>query len=398
MLMAELVTKLKVDDAEFQSKMIKAAGAAGKFTGNMLVGLAKIGAAATALATGAFALLTNTILDTADSLDSFIDQANKLSIMTGELQKLSYAAKLSGVSNESLNSSLKRMIKTIADAEGGSKKANSAIASLGLQLKDLQGLSPDQQFIKISEALKAMPSSSQQASAALAIFSRSGIDQLNLLRSDIKAAGTEFESLGGVISQTQADAIQKFGDSKDKLAGIWEAFKIQLTAQVVPALEKVYTWITDTIVKMGGIGNVANTVAQYIVAGMQIAVKAFQGFLDVIMAVITGLRQVKLAILEARQGFNNLNFSLGGGDIDFSRLDEIARLKRDIAANKGAGVTSGLQKGLATVQGTLQQQNKQEVAVKLDVEPSDLFYVRMSEVAKKTSANIIAEEARKVSA
>ena len=92
------------------------------------------------------------------------------------------AAGIAGVDTEKFNKALKRMIKSVSDAGFGLSTQVRAFEVLGLKFKDLEGLSPDEVFRKIADAVKESGMSMKTTAAIMDIFGdRVGADLVNML-------------------------------------------------------------------------------------------------------------------------------------------------------------------------------------------------------------------------
>lgn len=381
MIISELVTKIKADEGDFVRGMTKALSSANNFSSGASKSIATVGKSVAAMAAivstvavAAFGTLLNTVLDTAGAIDDLNDAAKKLSIDVGGLQKLNYAAKLSGSSAEQLEKSLARLIKTAAAAGRGQDSAVAALKLLGLTFKDLKDLNPEQQFLLVSDQIKKLNDPLKQADAAIQIFGRQGQDILQLMRGDVRGLGQEFEKMGGVITNQQADMVANFKDSQDKLSAMWDTFKVQLTVAVVPALQLVADWVTKNVEAMGGMGPAAKTAASFIVSGILLGVQALQNMLTFIDRIALGIDKIALKWAEVSQNFDNQSIAFGG-EADFENMRKIAQLKKDVAQGEksltSGGSTANLQRGLVNVRNSLNttssENRKQETDVKISL-------------------------------
>lgn len=368
-LIAELVTKLSTDTSKFNRGLKSSESKLKKFAKSA----AKVGGVLSAVIGGvavtAFASLLNTINNTADAIDKLAKRASKFGADVAGIQRLQYAADLSGVSVGTLDQGLSRLIKSLSDAKRGVGEARGAFQELGLSVDKLDKMSIDKQYIAISDAIKRVSDSNRQAQLSVQIFGRSGVEQLNLLRSNVKETSEEFDKFGASLTNEQAAGVEKYNDSVTRLKAIFSAFKIQLTAQVAPALEKITQFIGDQIIKFGGLGKVANYAAQFMVKGLLLVVQVAQKVIDSVNAIVLGFKKAQLALAEFIQRFSNFNVAAFGGEFNFERAEKIFKLQRDIAnaEKNNTPITAPLQAGLQSVQSTLQQpKQKLEITVKAD--------------------------------
>src|SRR5690554_1468903 len=181
------------------------------------------------------------------------DQIQKMALRTGfsteALSELKHAAELSGTSLEGLENGVRRMQRSILDLERGLATQTEAFAKLGLEIEDLQGLSPEEQFNKITSALADVEDETRKAALAQQIFGRSGTDLLPMLSEGSEGLAemrAEAHELGIVFDQEAADAAAQFNDDIDRLkkgfAGVFQELGKKLIPifvdDLIPALRE----------------------------------------------------------------------------------------------------------------------------------------------------------------
>lgn len=95
------------------------------------------------------------IVATTDKIDKF---SLRLGISREKLSELKFAGEQTGVEFNQLTMGLQRMTRRIAEAAQGTGEAKAALAELGLSARELSTLSPDEQFMKITEAMQGVES------------------------------------------------------------------------------------------------------------------------------------------------------------------------------------------------------------------------------------------------
>jgi len=233
---SKLVRGLKAAQAK-----LKAFGASVRAVGTKMMG---IGTAIAAPMAGA-----------AKVFSDMGDQMAKMSARTGigveSLSELAYAAEMSGTSAETLESSIRKMQKTLVDAIGGSASAAGALKKLGLTARDLDGLSPEQQFKLIADQLSKIEDPAARAAAAMNIFGRSGAELLPMMSAG--AAGIEqlqqqARDLGLTMSTEDAKAAEAFNSA---LGNLWKVLKMAaftIGSALAPVLQETAEWITRLVV------------------------------------------------------------------------------------------------------------------------------------------------------
>jgi len=168
------------------------------------------------------------------------DRLGKLSKRTGiaveALSELEFAAERSGSNLDGVEKSVRRMQRSIYDLERGLSTSKDAFGDLGLSLQDLQGLSPDEQFMLIASRLRAVQDASKKAAIAQQLFGRSGTELLPLLDS-VEELRQRAHELGLTISTEDAEAAEHF---TDVMGDVWRVIRrtgFAVGASLAPTLQ-----------------------------------------------------------------------------------------------------------------------------------------------------------------
>ena len=335
----QLQTKLTLDSSQFKRGIEDAHKSVQGFSNK-----AKLGFAAAAAAIGGGMVLAvsslSKVMDEAQAkISSVVETSRRLGVGIPELQRLQFAASQNGISTESLNKSLGLLIRNTAAAAQGMGPAVHAFERLGINAKDFVNLRADEQYIKISEAIKKIVNPSEQALIAMQLFGRSGIEQLSLLKENVDGTVKAFKGLGIELTDTQAKSLETYGDSVDKLGTVWEGFKNQLAAALAGPLTHIIDWISNSTVEMGGLGTVAQSVAKFVLGAVDGMIAFFGSIYRGIQATIIGAEELLILLLRISQvgtlGLSNLKVAgLGGAG------EKIAALKQDINERSGNYINS----------------------------------------------------------
>lgn len=179
----------------------------------------------------------STFKSIADDLDATGEAAERLGVAGQSLLELRHAAQMTGVGADLLDKSLGKMNLTVAQAAAGAGKGGDALAELGLSVKDLQGLTPDVQFAKISEALSGVASQNEKARLATALFGKSArelLPTLDLGASGLASMGAEQRKLMGVMSDSEIAKVAAFNDELDRLSAVMVGIGRELVIDIAP--------------------------------------------------------------------------------------------------------------------------------------------------------------------
>jgi len=286
-----LVVTLSADSARLETTLNKTRRSLNRWSNNA-VNAAKVGTAAfaglTAVLGGGLLVAINR---NAAAIDDMTKASQKLGFPIEDFQKFAFIAEKSNISFKSFTTSMQRMVRRVSEAANGTGEAVKALNELGISAQQLATLSPDQQFIKISEAMKNVASQGDRVRLAMKIFDTEGVGLVNVMSSNINALSKEFDSFGSAITQRQADMIAQFQDAKTSLNTLLGGFMKNLTAEVAPAFTLLIEQVTKFIKNMGGMKGAANKFAKAIISGVIGAIEGFQ-------MLITGARKFGIELID----------------------------------------------------------------------------------------------------
>ena len=197
------------------------------------------------------------------------DLAQRLGVTYGELAGLSYAGSLVGVSMDTIGAAMTRAQVAFAKAAGGSSQAQAAFARLGLSVADLNGLSTEQQFEAIAQAISELPTEAERAAAAVAIFGRAGAALLPLFANGaagIQQAREEAERFGLTLTNAQSNNVNEMGDAFDRVQAAIQGVINQVVAYLAPAVTAIAKQFTDLVGSIGG-ANIGQAIGEGILQG-----------------------------------------------------------------------------------------------------------------------------------
>lgn len=210
-------------------------------------GVAAVGASIA----GIGASITTPFILGARMFAKFGDDMSDLSLRTGiavdVLSELDYAAKITGVEMGLVEIVVRKMQKTLADASDGGVQAAQALGLIGLEAKDLAGLSPDQQFQRIADAIASIEDPARKTQAAVGLFGRSGTAMLPLI-DGMKSLRKEARETGFVMSAKAAQGANLLDESMRRLDATTGKVFLALGAAVAPSLTKLYNNISKVLV------------------------------------------------------------------------------------------------------------------------------------------------------
>lgn len=241
----ELIIRLRADTAQFQREMDKATSitqsSGAKMSGALANVVNQAKALVPALSVGALVAFSKSAFEAADRLN---DLSQRTGVAASTLSALNISLLQSGSNVEEFSASINRMNNLVGEAaKGSSQEAIKAFDDIGLSVRKLQELSPEQQFYEISRALGETKSQAEFTNAGMAIFGRSFASIAPL----IKEAGGNLEdfveklkSQGSALTPEQLKRINEYGD---KWVSVWEHAKLGALS-FLDVLFQINDWVS----------------------------------------------------------------------------------------------------------------------------------------------------------
>jgi hypothetical protein len=182
---------------------------------------------------------TSFVAGAASAVASVDDLSKRTGVSAQTLQAYQFAAEQSGVSVETFGKGIQKLGINLGEAQTGNKSAIKSFADLGLSVRDLAQLSPEQAFEKVAAAISQLPNPAQQAAAAVGLFGKSGAELVPVFQEGagfLSEMRKQAEGLGLVLGQTQVANLAQLDDSFSALGATVQAFKQRVTADLAPAL------------------------------------------------------------------------------------------------------------------------------------------------------------------
>lgn len=223
------------------------------------------------IASGLAAATIATVSRTKELIDAQAKFADSVGISTESLAGLEHAASINGATNENLRKGLERLIVNVNDFKKGVGEAVPAFERLGISLKDIENLSPDEMFALIGDKLNEIPDQSERAALSYDIFGRSGIKLVKTLEQGtegLRDFKEEAEKLGLTLSRIDALQVEEANDALTRAGAVGKGFANQLTVELAPAIQAVAELYLDAALKAEGFGSTASLVGDLAVAAV----------------------------------------------------------------------------------------------------------------------------------
>ncbi len=179
------------------------------------------------------------ITSTVQLADSMGKTAEQTGLTVEEISALRFAAEQADVEFASLQSSLVKFNRTIAEAGSGNKAARDAFLQLGISMETVRASKPDELFMLAAQRVSELGSETDRTKALVDLFGRSGADLAPLFSQGaegITKAKEAAAELGAVISTEANEKVRKLGDQADLLSKKWDAFATNLLGKAAPTV------------------------------------------------------------------------------------------------------------------------------------------------------------------
>lgn len=160
------------------------------------------------------------------------------------------AAETSSVTDQTFNMAMQRMVRRTSEAANGTGEAVSALREMRFNAKLLNQLKPDQRFLMIADALKAVGNQSDRNRLAMKLFDSEGVKLVNTLQlgsKEILRQSQRAAQLGLVVNEIDAGNIERANDAVYEMQRAWAGVGRTIAKDVAPILTKVMSLTADVI-------------------------------------------------------------------------------------------------------------------------------------------------------
>lgn len=176
--------------------------------------------------------------------------ARSIGMNPGRLMALRNAARLSGGSADAMSSALGQLSTQKWEAINGfAPEAAAQFQALGISMKELKQLSPDQLFARIAARIRSLKTPAAQTIAATKLFGEAGAGLLPIFQQTGRAFqdNIRLAKRYGVMNEEGADAAAKLQKSQQELSMAVEGFGYSiaqtLAPVITPVLHQMAEWI-----------------------------------------------------------------------------------------------------------------------------------------------------------
>ncbi len=231
-IISRLAVLLGLDAGEFNAGLGAAKSKVQGFSAGSIISLATVGTAFVALTKSAVAY-ADQISDTA--------KANDVSVQS--ILRLSQALQVNGGQADSSSKLMATFNNKIDEAAQGSDKAQKSFQRIGISIKDLKTLSPEQLFEKTVKSLGGIEESSKRNALAMEMFGKA------IKGVDIRGLAQQMDENKGSFADTEI-AFNKINTALDKLKIAWQATQVKSAQTNADWISSIADWAEENITNM----------------------------------------------------------------------------------------------------------------------------------------------------
>jgi hypothetical protein len=331
-------------------------------------------AAATVALAAAGAAMIRSGLQTVDAQAKL---AQSLGTTVASIQTLERAGELAGVSMSGIEQATKDLTRRLSQAAARTGPAAQALDRLGLSANELIALPLDQRVGAINAAIESFVPAAERAAVAGQLFGEEGsIAMSRIDTATLRQATEDVLAFGVVVSEQDADQIERTNDAISRLGLIWRGLSNQLAVAAAPALEAVADAMAAVASRTGPLGiairalfdnigrlttyaaTFAGVMARRWVAGMAAAALSVRGLATTLVVLRGALIRTGIGALIVGAGelvfqFTRLVAGAGGIGAALGLLQDVAREVWDRIGLSTASAWAKIEASWAGLQGTV---------------------------------------------
>jgi hypothetical protein len=260
------------------------------------------------------------------------DTAKQIGTTTDRLQAYQYGAAIAGVETGVLTVAFQKFSRELGESSAQITPFRQALGQLGIDFQNLKKLKFDDALALVQDRLSKIEDVTKRNNIAFDIFGRTGVKAVNFLSLSADAMGKftkEAEKAGVIISKDTIHKAAELSDEFDKMGISLKATSIRMSAEFLPAAQKIREFLTDPSVQAG-----AANIARYIGEIVKYLVDNKETVLTVIGAL--GGAMAGGAVLGRLGSYGKLLGVIGGGAVGAKMAldgmkDEITKLDDELS-------------------------------------------------------------------
>lgn len=253
------------------------------------------------------AVITNFGKQAANAADELGKTADKLGLSTKALKTFEIAGEEAGVALEQTNKLLTESQKRLGEAAAGTGKAAQFIKLLGLNVEELQQLSPDQLFKVYAESINGLSTRSEQLAAANALMGKGAQEAFSLIQAGAPAiddAAAFVDRFSLALERVPIKQIEQANDALGRLNIISQSAGQQFAAGIAPFVEEFARRVQEATGSTQGLATAGSIVGATLQTAFEIGANAARvaeaAFFGLAAAAANALAHVTEAVVRAQ--------------------------------------------------------------------------------------------------
>jgi hypothetical protein len=190
-------------------------------------------------------LAINAFPELIEQAGQFQDLAEKTGGSAEGIASLAVSAKVGGTSVEDLASASIKLTKNLTGVDDQSKAAGAALAALGIPVADFKKLAPEQQLLKVADALGGFAEGAGKTAVATDLFGKAGAQLLPTLKDLYEQGGAQ-----KILTDEQIKQADDFGDGLTRTKTQIGLYASAIATQALPSITALTEVLKDAIVQV----------------------------------------------------------------------------------------------------------------------------------------------------
>lgn len=205
-----------------------------------------VGAGMSALTAPVLATIGASTKHFADFGSKLVDMSDRTGLSVESLSLLGHAADQTGTNIDDVAVGIKKMSSAVFEARNGSSEMQTALGSLGIDVKDLEKMSAHDIFMKIGTAIGKINDPIAKSAMAVKMFGKSGTSLLPMLKG-LGENAEKAKNLGLIVTTAEAQKADALGDAFDWLKSATKALSFQIGSAVAGEITAIMDKMTVVV-------------------------------------------------------------------------------------------------------------------------------------------------------
>lgn len=364
-----LAVRLTADTTEFNRRMQQATRSIRSMGRQMRSAVNTAGKYAAAITAAGAAIATHLVRQSLAAIDRQSKLARQLDTTQASIAGLTRAAELSGIEQSKLEKNIQAYNKRLGEAIDGQGEAKGALDKLGLSARVLAEMPLDEQMALISDRINGLSTSAEKAAVASDLFSRAGLDMINLFEGggeSIKQAMEEARAFGLAVDDIDARQVEMANDAMSSISATMRGFFNRVAVKLAPIIRGIAEKFRETAIETQGFQAQLDEAVRVGINGAHFLGNAWRGIQVIIKGLELGFSGFNLLVFEVAKGVSlSVNDLVAGAIVRINLLSQVVSkipgVNIPLIDDSGIGQTQQFLNDLAASAREKVDQTKQEL-------------------------------------